>query len=63
MKKYSKYILGLLLLLIVTLTISASTADPFNKLKTIAQLVRIIYEKYVEEPDMNKILNGAFPSI
>ena len=59
MKKYSKYILGLLLLLIATLTISASTADPFNKLKTIAQLVRIIYEKYVEEPDMNKILNGA----
>ena len=59
MKKYSKYILGLLLLLIVTLTISASTSDPFNKLKTIAQLVRIIYEKYVEEPDMNKILNGA----
>ena len=59
MKKYSKYILGLLLLLIATLTISASTADPFNKLKTIAQLVRIIYEKYVEEPDMNKILKGA----
>ncbi len=59
MKKYSKYILGLLLLLIVTLTISASTSDPFNKLKTIAQLVRIIYEKYVDEPDMNKILNGA----
>ena len=59
MKKYSKYILGFLVLMIVTLTISASAADPFNKLKTIAQLVRIIYEKYVEEPDMNKILNGA----
>ena len=59
MKKYSKYILGFFLLVIVTLTISASTSDPFNKLKTIAQLVRIIYDKYVEEVDMNKVLNGA----
>ena len=59
MKKYSKYILGFALLLIVSLTISASTSDPFNKLKTIAQLVRIIYDKYVEEVDMNKVLNGA----
>jgi carboxyl-terminal processing protease len=59
MKNYSKYILGFFLLVIVTLTISASTSDPFNKLKTIAQLVRIIYDKYVEEVDMNKVLNGA----
>ena len=59
MKKYSKYILGLFVGIIFVLSINASGNDPFNKLKTIAQLVRIIYEKYVEEVDMNKVLNGA----
>lgn len=59
MKKYSKYLIGVFVVIIFTLSISASASDPFNKLKTIAQLVRIIYEKYVEEVDMNKVLNGA----
>ena len=59
MKKYSKYIIGSFVVIIFILSISASNNDPFNKLKTIAQLVRIIYEKYVEEVDMNKVLNGA----
>ena len=47
------------MLIIVSITFSSTTTDPFNKLKTIAQLVRIIYDKYVEEVDMNKVLNGA----
>jgi len=59
MKKYSKYIISFFVVIILILSISASGNDPFNKLKTIAQLVRIIYEKYVEEVDMNKVLNGA----
>ena len=59
MKKYLKYILGCIMLIIVSITFSSTSSDPFNKLKTIAQLVRIIYEKYVEEVDMNKVLNGA----
>ena len=59
MKKYSKYIISSLVIIIFILSVSASNNDPFNKLKTIAQLVRIIYEKYVEEVDMNKVLNGA----
>jgi len=59
MKKYSKYIISCFVVIILILSISASGNDPFNKLKTIAQLVRIIYEKYVEEVDMNKVLNGA----
>ena len=59
MKKYSKYIISLFVVILLILSISASGNDPFNKLKTIAQLVRIIYEKYVEEVDMNKVLNGA----
>lgn len=59
MKKYSKYIISCFVIIILILSISASGNDPFNKLKTIAQLVRIIYEKYVEEVDMNKVLNGA----
>ena len=59
MKKYSKYIISLFVVIILILSIGAGGYDPFNKLKTIAQLVRIIYEKYVEEVDMNKVLNGA----
>ena len=47
------------MLIIISITFSSTTTDPFNKLKTIAQLVRIIYDRYVEEVDMNKVLNGA----
>ena len=47
------------MLIIISITFSSTTTDPFNKLKTIAQLVRIIYDQYVEEVDMNKVLNGA----
>ena len=47
------------MLIIFSITFSSTSSDPFNKLKTIAQLVRIIYDKYVEEVDMNKVLNGA----
>ena len=47
------------MLIIFSITFSSTSSDPFNKLKTIAQLVRIIYDKYVEEVDINKVLNAV----
>jgi len=59
MKKYSKSIILILVLMVTTLSVSAINSDPFNKLKTVAQLVRYIYDYYVEDVDMDKVLNGA----
>ena len=59
MKKYSKSIILILVLIVTTLSVSAINSDPFNKLKTVAQLVRYIYDYYVEDVDMDKVLNGA----
>ena len=59
MKKYSKSIIIFLLLVVTVLSINAINSDPFNKLKTVAQLVRYIYDYYVEDVDMDKVLNGA----
>ena len=59
MKKYPKSIILILVCIITVLSINAVNSDPFNKLKTVAQLVRYIYDYYVEDVDMDKVLNGA----
>ena len=59
MKKYSKSIILILVFLITILSVNAVNSDPFNKLKTVAQLVRYIYDYYVEDVDMDRVLNGA----
>ena len=59
MKKYSKYVITALVIAITVLSINAINDDPFKKLKTVAQLVRYIYDFYVEDVDMDKVLNGA----
>ena len=38
---------------------SDTTRDQFQKMKTLTQIIRLVSENYVEEVDMNDILEGA----
>ena len=60
MKKYTKYSIIFLFVLIISILVTSAGNDPFKKMKTLAQLIRLIYDNYVEEVDMDKVLNGAF---
>ena len=60
MKKYTKYSIIFLFVFIISILVTSAGNDPFKKMKTLAQLIRLIYDNYVEEVDMDKELNGAF---
>ena len=60
MKKYAKYSISILFVVIISILITSAGNDPFKKMKTLAQLIRLIYDNYVEEVDMDKVFNGAF---
>ena len=36
-----------------------ATRDQFQKMKTLTQIIRLVSENYVEDVDMNEILEGA----
>ena len=46
-------------MMVLIITTSADK-DPFRKMKTLAQLIRLVYDNYVEDVDMDEVLNGAF---
>ena len=54
----TKYIF--LVLLLITLVAFSSNANNYiKKLKTLTQVIRLVNENYVEEVDMNDVLDGA----
>ena len=60
MKKYSKYAIIILSFMMVLIITTSADKDPFRKMKTLAQLIRLVYDNYVEDVDMDEVLNGAF---
>ena len=58
MSQRTKYIF--LALLLITLVAFSSNANNYiKKLKTLTQVIRLVNENYVEEVDMNDVLDGA----
>ena len=58
MSKIIKY-LFLALSLIVLVAFSSNANNYIKKLKTLTQVIRLVNENYVDEADMNKVLDGA----
>ena len=58
--KRSKYIIYILLGIVLLYGFKSGAArDKFEKMKTLTQIIRLVSENYVEEVDMNEILEGA----
>ena len=58
--KYNKYLFLILLGAVLLWGFKSDTArDQFQKMKTLTQIIRLVSENYVEEVDMNEILEGA----
>ena len=58
--KYIKYFFYLLLVIVLLYGFTSNTIkDPFQKMKTMTQIIRLVSENYVEDVDMNDILEGA----
>ena len=58
--KYFKYLPYFLLAVVLLYGFKADTIkDQFQKMKTMTQIIRLISENYVEDVDMNDILEGA----
>ena len=58
MLKRTKYIL-LVIVIIILAAFSNNGNNYIKKLKTLTQVIRLINENYVEEVDMNEVLDGA----
>ena len=58
--KYFKYLPYLLLVIVLLYGFrSDAVKDQFQKMKTLTQIIRLVSENYVEDIDMNDILEGA----
>ena len=58
--KYFKYLPYLLLVIVLLYGFrSDAVKDQFQKMKTMTQIIRLVSENYVEDIDMNDILEGA----
>tara|TARA_B100000945_G_scaffold320799_2_gene332169 strand:- start:4636 stop:6192 length:1557 start_codon:yes stop_codon:yes gene_type:complete len=57
--KKIKYILFVTICLILILAFKSNFQDPFRKLKTLTQIIRLVNENYVEEVNMDEIIEGA----
>ena len=57
--KQLKYILLGTVALVLVYGFNSGVKDHFKKLKTLTQIIRLVNENYVEEVDMEEILNGA----
>ena len=56
---YIKYLLLIIVSLIMFYGFKSSSGDQFRKLKTLTQIIRLVNENYVEDVQMEDILNGA----
>ena len=59
MKKLKYFVLAALVLVLVYGFKSDQAQDTFRKMRTMSQLIRMVDENYVEEVDMDDILEGA----
>ena len=58
--KYIKFSPYIILLIVLLYGFNSDTVkDQFKKMKTLTQIIRLVNEYYVEEVDMNDILEGA----
>ena len=58
--KYAKYLPYIILGAVLLYGFKSDAArDQFQKMKTLTQIIRLVSENYVEEVDMNDILEGA----
>ena len=58
--KYTKYLPYIILGVVLLYGFKSDAArDQFQKMKTFTQIIRLVSENYVEEVDMNDILEGA----
>ena len=58
--KYTKYLPYIILGVVLLYGFKSDAArDQFQKMKTLTQIIRLVSENYVEEVDMNDILEGA----
>jgi len=58
--KFNKYLFLILLGAVMLWGFKSDAAkDQFQKMKTLTQIIRLVSENYVEEVDMNEILEGA----
>ena len=58
--KFIKYILFIILGAVILWGFKSDSArDQFQKMKTLTQIIRLVSENYVEDIDMNEILEGA----
>ena len=58
--KYTKYIISIILGAVILWGFKSDTAkDKFQKMKTLTQIIRLVGENYVDDIDMNDILEGA----
>ena len=58
--KRSKYIIYILLGIVLLYGFkSEAVRDKFEKMKTLTQVIRLVNDNYVEDIDMNNILEGA----
>ena len=57
---YFKYLPYFVLVLVLLYGFKSNTVkDQFQKMKTMTQIIRLVSENYVEDVDMNDILEGA----
>jgi len=58
--KMSKYLPYIILVAVLIYGFKSDTArDQFQKMKTLTQIIRLVNDNYVEDVDMNEILEGA----
>ncbi len=58
--KYIKYLPYFLLVIVLLYGFKSNTIkDQFQKMKTLTQIIRLVSDNYVEDVDMNDILEGA----
>ena len=58
--KRIKYIILTTVILLIVYGFNSGAKDPFKKLRTLNDVIRKVSENYVEEVDMEDVLNGAF---
>ena len=59
MLKRLKYILFAIFIILLVVAFSNNTNNYIKKLKTLTQVIRLINENYVDDVDMNEVLDGA----
>ena len=64
MKKFKKYFIVPVCLMAGLLFLFGSfKQDSFQKMKTLTEIIRLVHEVYIEEPEMNNLMEGAIEGL